>query len=336
MVGEHSLILTVTRRCNLRCSYCPTVKEGWPSLQRKDVARSIELFEQLYGSGVVKIFGGEPLLEPEICREVIEFAQHRESIRYVYLSTNGLGLTPEWLQWLRAQKKVILTVSIDGAAKDHRRMRRALPGVEDSYDHLVDILPELLTVPRVVVTQTIAPATAVNAAENFAHLCELGFRRFNFLPGYFVPWRTEQLSHLRRNFARIQEQIQQQWREGRYLYVRNLFVRAPTPFFNQGLIVDSDSTIHPSNVGLSGALDHLRAETEVGTLSHPPSRVELDTAASRVNALIQESVSERIWNSTLAADAELTHFCAALLPDFLRHKRSRQAQQQASEVSYGA
>ena len=46
----------------------------------------------------------------------------------------------------------------DGKPDDHRRLRRALPGVADSYDHVSALLPYILRTPRVVVTQTIAPA----------------------------------------------------------------------------------------------------------------------------------------------------------------------------------
>ena len=336
MVGENSLILTVTRRCNLRCSYCPTVKDGWPSLSAADVRKGIELFEQLYGGGVIKIFGGEPLLEPERCKEIISLAQQKPSIRYVYLSTNGLGLTTELLSWMKQQSKLILTLSMDGLARDHRRMRRPLAESKetvDSYHHIRSLLPELLRVPRLVITQTIAPATARNAVENFEHLLELGFQRFNFLPGYFVPWRPEQLLELQQGFNGIGKIIKARWSEGQYLYVRNLFVRAPTPFFNQGLIVDSDSTIHPSNIGLSGSFDHLHQETTVGTLSEPPTRAQIEHAAATVNALIQRTVSARIWNATLAADAELTKLCEHLMPHFLRykHRRKRLVKELASD-----
>ena len=51
MVG--ALILTVTRQCNLRCSYCPTAKDGWPSLTEADAERALELFDRRFGGGDV-------------------------------------------------------------------------------------------------------------------------------------------------------------------------------------------------------------------------------------------------------------------------------------------
>ena len=95
------------------------------------------------------------------------------------------------------------------------------------------------------------------------------------LPGYYIPWTSSQLTALDKAFAQMSERIQARWRSGQKTYVRNLFTWAPTPFFNTGLVVDADRTIHPSNVGLSGALDHLRSETSVGSLDDPLGREAL-------------------------------------------------------------
>ena len=320
-----SLILTVTRACNLRCSYCPTAKDGWPSLSSEQAVRAVELFSQRYGGGVIKIFGGEPLLVPEVVRAVFEAARHDANIDRVMLSTNGLGLDTGWLDTLRGFDKGVLTISLDGRPDDHRRFRRALPGVADSYAAVMALREELLATPRVVVTQTIAPAAAGQAAANFEHLLSLGFWRFNLLPGYFLPWKAEQLRALRAGFGSIGAQIRARWSAGERLYLRNLFTWAPTPFFNRGLVVDSDATIHPSNVGLSGSLEGLRARTQVGTLDDPPSAEALEAAGERTNALLQEVLPPRIWRSTQAADAELSRLVRGLYPDYAAMRRARGA-----------
>ena len=68
------------------------------------------------------------------------------------------------------------------------------------------------------------------------------------------------------SFAEIGRQIEMAWSNNERLYLRNLFTWSPTPFFNTGLIVDSDRSIHPSNVGLSGSLEGLLGRTRLGTL----------------------------------------------------------------------
>lgn len=320
-----TLILTVTRACNLRCVYCPTVKAGWPELSEGDALRALDLFVERYGGGVVKLFGGEPLLAPDVVRAVLARARDLPGIERVYLSTNGLGLDRAWLDLLRGYPKAVLTLSLDGKPEDNRRFRRALDGVPDAYDHVVSLLPELLTVPRVVVTQTIAPTTAHRAAENFEHLLSLGFWRFNLLPGYYIPWTDERLAQLRDGFDGIRRIIEGRWQRGERLYLRNLFTLQPTPFFNTGLIVDADRTIHPSNVGLSGSLDELLGQTRCGDLDDPPSPEVLSAKAAEINGLLETTLAPRVWSSTLAVDAELTRLCRSLYPAYRRYRDARRA-----------
>lgn len=314
------LILTVTRACDLRCSYCPTAKDGWPSLSEEQAVAAVDLFAAR-GGGEIKIFGGEPLLVPQVVRAAIGAALRHHNIKRVQLSTNGRGLDEGWLTLVRENPKLLLVVSMDGRPEDHRRFRRG----PETYDAVVALLPELLKTPRFVVTMVIPPATARHAEENFLHLRSLGLSRFNFLPGYYLPWREEQLQALERGFRAIGGHIRQGWSEGERVYVRNLFTLAPTPFFNTGMVVDSDGSIHPSNVGLSGKLDHLREQTCAGSLEAPPTPEELASAALRVNGLLEQSLEPGVWASTQAVDRLLTDFCQDLYPDFLEQRRRRRA-----------
>lgn len=325
MVAPATLILTVTRACNLRCSYCPTAKDGWPSLDPDDVRAALALFVARFGGGVVKLFGGEPLLNPAAVRAALDWTGDQPAIRRIMLSTNGLGLDADWLDRLAAHPKAVLTISMDGRPGDHRRLRRALPGVPDAHDHLLGLLPQLLETPRVVITQTIAPATAPHTAENFRYLVGLGFRRFNLLPGYFIGWRPERVHDLRRGFGAIGDVYEKVWAEDGYLYLRNLFTRAPTPFFNTGLVVDSDRTIHPSNVGLSGSLEGLRGRTALGSLDEPPTTLALAAAAAAVPQLLADHVDPAVWAATQQVDAELTTLCRRLTPAWAAWRKRRAA-----------
>lgn len=325
-----TLILTVTRACNLRCAYCPTVKDGWPGLSPDDVRRGLDLFVERHGGGDVKLFGGEPLMVPEVVRAAMDYAATLPSIRRVYLSTNGLGLDTDWLDYLRTYPKGVLTISIDGVPEDNRKYRRAVDGVGDAYDHVVSLIPQLSTVPRVVITQTIPPKTAGRAGDNFRHLRSLGFWRFNLLPGYYIPWTDEALANLRVGFDGIRDEIIDAWEKGEKLYLRNLFTLQPTPFFNSGFIVDSDRSIHPSNVGLSGSLDELLGETRCGDLDNPPSNELLAEKAASINGLLESSLPPRVWSSTLAVDAELTRLCQSLYPHYRRYRQRRRTLEEAA------
>jgi MoaA/NifB/PqqE/SkfB family radical SAM enzyme len=307
------LILTVTRRCDLRCAYCPTVKDGEPDLTPDDARRAVALFVARFGGGDMKVFGGEPMLVPEVTRAAVRAAP--AGIR-VHLSTNGRNLDDDTLDLVAQHPRATLTLSLDGAAGDHDGLRRGAP----SHARALALLPRLLRLPRFVVTQTIAPSTAPRAAENFRFLLALGIRRFNLLPAYFVPWSAPQLAALHGSFSEIAGVFRAAWSRGDRLYLRNLFVRAPTPFFNTGMVVDSDRTIHPSNLVLAHGFGDLRARTRLGTLDDPPDRRTLDDAARGLPALLAGHVPPVVWASTLAVDRELTSLCNSLYPAYFARR----------------
>ncbi len=306
-----SLILVLTRRCDLRCAYCPTVKDGEPDLSPADALRAIDLFVSRHGGGDCKLFGGEPLLVPAAVEAVIRNAPPTVN---VYLSTNGSHLSRHWIELLHAHPSVTLTVSLDGEPGDHDGLRRGAR----TYDTVTRWLPELLRLPRFVVTQTIAPSTAARAAANFRHLRALGIRRFNLLPGYYLPWTEAQLSALHQSFDEIAAHFETAWSLGERLYLRNLFVRAPTPFYNTGFVVDSDRRIYPNNLVLAGAFDSLRAATSIGSLDAPPTPERLAEATAAAPAVLEAAVGARIMESTRLADAALTALCNRLYPAYFK------------------
>jgi hypothetical protein len=194
-----------------------------------------------------------------------------------------------------------------------------------SHAAILEAMPRLLAHPRFVVTQTIAPSAAKVAAQSFRYLRSLGIRRFNILPGYYLPWRQEQLAALAAAFAEIEGEFLDAWRQGEYLYLRNLYTRAPTPFFNSGMVVDVDGTIHPSNLILAGNWEDLRGFTAVGSLDAPPRREAIALAAQQSGAQIRARLAPTVAESTDTVDALLTALCNRLYPAYFRFREQRKA-----------
>src|SRR6187549_815443 len=90
-----SLRLSVTDRCNLRCSYCmPEQEYVW--LPREDLLHFEEierLVDVFIGLGVdkVRLTGGEPLLRRDLSTLVAKLAA-RPAIRDLAMTTNGILL----------------------------------------------------------------------------------------------------------------------------------------------------------------------------------------------------------------------------------------------------
>jgi cyclic pyranopterin phosphate synthase len=115
----HDLRISVTDRCNFRCSYCmPREVFGleYPFLPRREIlsfeeiARVARLFTRL-GVEKLRLTGGEPLLRKELERLVAMLADV-EGVRDLALTTNG-SLLGEKARCLRAAGLQRVTVSLD-------------------------------------------------------------------------------------------------------------------------------------------------------------------------------------------------------------------------------
>jgi len=116
-----SLRISVTDRCNLRCSYCmPEPDYAWLP---KDTILSFEEIDTMVGAftalGVdrVRITGGEPLLRRDLT-SLIRVVAARDAVRDLALTTNGVLLAPQALA-LREAGLQRITVSLD--TLDRRR-----------------------------------------------------------------------------------------------------------------------------------------------------------------------------------------------------------------------
>jgi GTP 3',8-cyclase len=110
-----NLRLSVTDRCNLRCSYCmPEAEYVWlpreDILHFEEIERLVDIFTGL-GVDKVRLTGGEPLLRRELPDLVARLAQRR-AIRDLAMTTNGVLLAAHATA-LRQAGLHRLTVSLD-------------------------------------------------------------------------------------------------------------------------------------------------------------------------------------------------------------------------------
>jgi len=121
------LTLTVTERCNLRCSYCHARQSA--RTMSTDVAdAAVDLLMRTAADTVsLSFYGGEPFLEPALLGRVLSRARQQarpgQQIRCV-TPTNGLLLDAAALALCR-EHGISLAVSIDGRRRRHwRRLHR--------------------------------------------------------------------------------------------------------------------------------------------------------------------------------------------------------------------
>ena len=134
-----NLRLSVTDRCNLRCSYCmPEPDYVW--LPREDILHFEEietLVDAFTSLGVdkVRLTGGEPLLRRNL-PDLVERLARRPAIRDLAMTTNGVLLAAH-AQALKGAGLHRLTVSLDTLHRDRFReltrndeLDRVLKGID--------------------------------------------------------------------------------------------------------------------------------------------------------------------------------------------------------------
>jgi GTP 3',8-cyclase len=115
-----NLRLSVTDRCNLRCSYCmPEAEYTW--LPRKDILHFeemtalVDVFAQA-GVDRIRLTGGEPLLRRDL-PELVKMLSQRPAIGDLALTTNGVALRDQ-ARALRDAGLHRITISLDTLRPD--------------------------------------------------------------------------------------------------------------------------------------------------------------------------------------------------------------------------
>jgi cyclic pyranopterin phosphate synthase len=143
-----NLRLSVTDRCNLRCSYCmPEPEYVWlpreDILHFEEIERLTDVFLDL-GVDKVRLTGGEPLLRRDLPSLVARLAG-RPRIRDLAMTTNGVLLAPR-ARALAEAGLHRLTVSLDTLQPQRfRDLTRAddLPRVLEGIDAAAPLFPGL-------------------------------------------------------------------------------------------------------------------------------------------------------------------------------------------------
>ncbi|MEM3712271.1 MAG: radical SAM protein [Thermoproteota archaeon] len=152
--GLREMILEITSECNLRCKYClfsgnykgfrthSTIK-----MSSEIALRAIDMYFEYLELGsiynpqrepVIGFYGGEPLLNFRLIKDVVNYVKQNYSKRYQIsftITTNGTLLTSEIIDFLLSNNFSIF-VSLDGPREEHDRNRIYANG-KGSFDIVI-------------------------------------------------------------------------------------------------------------------------------------------------------------------------------------------------------
>jgi len=142
-----AMCLHAAHDCDLRCRYCFAGTGGFHGprglLSLEVGKRALEFLVENSGQRrnlEVDFFGGEPLLNFEVVKALVEYGRELEASRDkrfdFTITTNGLGLTDEIIDFINSEMYNVV-ISIDGRREVHDFMRPMVGG-SGSYDTIIE------------------------------------------------------------------------------------------------------------------------------------------------------------------------------------------------------
>lgn len=208
--------LIVTNACNLSCSYCY-------EQHNKDYGRfTVESLKQLYDflvrcndntGKLFQFFGGEPMIHKALILDFIrkykdELARNANTVA-VSMITNGILLTPEFIDEYFSSPHVCMSISLDTdiAEIDHREIG------QDRINHIIEMIGRIPKHHKdshmVSVRCTIAMENAPRLVEFAQRLYDKGLRAMVIHPltmssvnGHMV-WNDEDWNNLHKSVLHI-------------------------------------------------------------------------------------------------------------------------------------
>ena len=188
-----ALCLHVAHACNLNCEYCFASQgryQGERALMSYEVGvQAIDFLIENSGSHRtldVDFFGGEPLLNWDVVKRLVQYARSREQesgkrFRFT-LTTNGLLIDDEVIEFSnREMYNVVL--SLDGRPEVHDRLRRDYAG-RGSYDRIVPLFQKFAKSRNERGYYVRGTFTHQNTdfLEDILHIADLGFTQISMEP----------------------------------------------------------------------------------------------------------------------------------------------------------
>lgn len=189
-----AMCLHVSHDCNLRCKYC-FADEGKYHAEKGELMtvetgkKAMDFLVQNSGSRrnlEVDFFGGEPLMNFEAVKEILEYARGLEkkydkSFRFT-ITTNGILLDDEKIDYIN-QNMGNIVLSIDGRKEVNDKMRYRADGT-GSYDRIVPLFQKVAESRNQDDYYVRGTFTRENLdfAKDVIHLADLGFKQVSIEP----------------------------------------------------------------------------------------------------------------------------------------------------------
>ncbi|MCH5316135.1 MAG: thioether cross-link-forming SCIFF peptide maturase [Eubacterium sp.] len=237
-----AICLHVAHDCNLACKYCFAGKgeyDGPKGLMSFETGkRALDFLIEQSGSRrnlEVDFFGGEPLLNWEVCKKLVKYGREFEkkydkNFRFT-LTTNGLNINDDVIDFCNKEMANVV-LSLDGRKSTNDLMRVSANG-SGSYDLIVDKFKKLADSRNQKDYYMRGTYTHNNLdfASDIIHMADLGFKELSIEPVVSDPseayaLKNEDLPILKEQYQILADEMLKRYRKGNgftfYHYMINL------------------------------------------------------------------------------------------------------------------
>ena len=200
-----ALCLNMSHACDMACEYCFANRGGYTQdgdfMSFKTGKRAIDFLVQNSGSRKnldVDFFGGEPLLNWSVIKEIVGYARNAEKengkkFRFT-LTTNGIKIDDDVISFTNQEMHNVV-LSIDGRPETHDAFRKLHSG-EGSYSEVVPKIRRLVQARRnkgYYIRSTYTKAN-LDFSNDVLHVANLGFTELSSEPVVSKPGRPYSLT----------------------------------------------------------------------------------------------------------------------------------------------
>lgn len=210
-MSDFSIILEVTKRCNLACTYC--YKEEMPGPKEIDFSEAVQRIDiglrradELNISNIhVEFTGGEPLLKFNLIKQIIDYfsMENFRNYSFVYsMVTNGTLFYDEVKKYCE-DYKFALSLSLDGPEQIYNKNRILKSGSGAFSDIKIDNFIDYDGM--VTANMVISEDNYMEFYNSFKYIIERGFTRIKSVSDMHKIWTEDEIKVLEKNFRECAE-----------------------------------------------------------------------------------------------------------------------------------
>ncbi len=218
LAAPYQVVWDFSSRCNIKtCKQCYASHVFDSNIKELSKEDAFKIIDKLAAMDAVSIFwsGGEPLLRLDELCECIQYARSKGVASS--LVTNGMLLTPENVQKLKAAGLPVVYVSFDGATKESNDLIRG----EGSFEKAIHGMKHVQEAGIMCSTLITATKTSFKEMEQMYKLAETipltGFNVLNFLPAGAGAEHFEELTLSPEEYDELNKWLYDRREEGKFI-----------------------------------------------------------------------------------------------------------------------